>query len=73
MKFKAFFFKKVPILASFRVKLVNFQSEKCRFSLLLRSLHFGSNRLILHLQLQLYLLYQKKIFEPLIEITVHFR
>ena len=41
-----FNFKKVPKLASFRVKLVNFLSEKGRFSFLLRSLHFGSNRLI---------------------------
>ena len=37
--------KKVPKLASFRVKLVNFPSEKGRSSFLLRSLHFGSNRL----------------------------
>ena len=36
----------MPELASFRVKLVNFSSQKCRFSFLLRSLHFGSNRLI---------------------------
>ena len=35
----------MPKLASFRVKLVNFPSEKGRFGLLLRSLHFGSNRL----------------------------
>ena len=35
----------MPKLASFRVKLVNFLSEKARFSFLLRSLHFGSNRL----------------------------
>ena len=35
----------MPKLASFRVKLVNFLSEKGRSSFLLRSLHFGSNRL----------------------------
>ena len=35
----------MPKLASFRVKLVNFLSEKDRFSFFLRSLHFGSNRL----------------------------
>ena len=34
----------MPKLASFRVKLVNFPSEKGRFGCLLRS-HFGSNRL----------------------------
>ena len=33
----------MPKLASFRVKLVNFPSEKGRFSFLSRSLHFGSN------------------------------
>ena len=45
-KFKTFLTsKKVPKLASFRVKLVNFLSEKGRFNFLLRSLHFGSNRL----------------------------
>ena len=43
--YNIFNFKKVPKLASFRVKLVNFLSEKGRFSFLLRSLHFGSNRL----------------------------
>ena len=36
----------MPKLASFRVKLVNFLSEKGSFSFLLRSLQFGSNRLI---------------------------
>ena len=35
----------MPKLTSFRVKLVNFPSEKGRFSFLLLSLHFGSNRL----------------------------
>ena len=35
----------MPILASFRLELVNFPSEKGRFGCLLRSLHFGSNRL----------------------------
>ena len=45
-----FNFKKVPKLASFRVKLVNFLSEKGRFSFLLRSLHFGSNRLSIEQQ-----------------------
>ena len=35
----------MPKLASFRVKLVNFLSEKGRSSFLLRSLHFGTNRL----------------------------
>ena len=35
----------MPKLPSFRVKLVNYLSEKGRFSFLLRSLHFGSNRL----------------------------
>ena len=35
----------MPKLARFRVKLVNFPSEKGRFGCLLRSLHFGSNRL----------------------------
>ena len=39
-------------LASFRVKLVNFPSEKGRFSFLLRSLHFGSNRLRYNIQSQ---------------------
>ena len=32
-------------MASFRVKLVNFLIEQGLFSFLLRSLHFGSNRL----------------------------
>ena len=35
----------MPKLARFRVKLVNFPSEKGRFGCLLRSLHFGSNQL----------------------------
>ena len=43
--YNIFNFKKVPKLASFRVKLVNFLSEKGRSRFLLRSLHFGSNRL----------------------------
>ena len=44
--YNIFNFKEVPILASFRVKLVNVPSEKGRFGCLLRSLHFGSNWLI---------------------------
>ena len=44
--------KKVPKLASFRVKFVNFLSEKGRFSFLLRSLHCGSNRLRAIVQVQ---------------------
>ena len=43
--YNIFYFKKVPKLASFRVKLVNFPSEKVVFDCLLQSLHFGSNRL----------------------------
>ena len=39
----------MPKLASFRVKLVNFLGEKGRFSFLLRSLHFGSNRLMMEI------------------------
>ena len=44
--YNIFNFKEVTKLASFRVKLVNFLSEKGRSSFLLRSLHFGSNRLM---------------------------
>ena len=45
-KFTAFLTsKKCQNWPVFRVKLVNFLSEKGRFSFLLRSLHFGSNRL----------------------------
>ena len=39
----------MPKLASFRVKLINIPSEKGRFGFLLRSLRFGSNRLLMEI------------------------